>query len=463
MPTRQIIIDQEEKKEAVWNLYNGLLGTAGQRDLTLDLEVFHWPNADLVDLEQFFSEDKIWNTIKTLSSDKAPGPDGFTGRFYKVAWQVIRVDFMAAVGRMMQGDVNKLHLLNSAYITLLPTTAEAVEVKDYRPISLIHSFARIITKAMANRLANKLSTLNSPCQSALVKGRYIHDNFILVQQTARALHRQNSPRVLLKLDISKAFNLVSWPFLFEVLSHLGFGPFWCNILSKLLRSSSTRVLMNGELGDLICHQRGLRQGNLLSPMLFIIVMDVLNSLILKASERRLLQPIFRRGNGQRVSLYADDVVMFLQSHRDELSLVKEILKIFGAASGLVTNIRKSSVTPIRCQDQDMEVVQTTLPCSMVEFPCKYLGLPLSVKKLSKNDFLALIDKIADYLPGWKATLMHPARRAILVRAVLTAVPIHHLIAVQCPKWVLKAMNKIIRAFLWKRRKDIKGGHCLVGW
>jgi hypothetical protein len=96
---------------------------------------------------------------------------------------------MAAVGRLMQGDVNKLYLLNSAYITLLPKIAEAVEVKDYHPISLIHNFARIITKAMANRHANKLSTLISPCQSAFVKGCYIHDNFILVQQTTRALHR----------------------------------------------------------------------------------------------------------------------------------------------------------------------------------------------------------------------------------------------------------------------------------
>jgi hypothetical protein len=98
--------------------------------------------------------------------------------------------------------------------------------------------------------------------------------------------------------------------------------------------------VNGEPGDLICHQRGLRQGDPLSPMLFSIVMDVLNSLISKASERGLLQPIFIRGNGQQVSLYIDDVVMFLQPHRDELSLVKEILKIFGVASGLVTNIRK---------------------------------------------------------------------------------------------------------------------------
>jgi hypothetical protein len=227
--------------------------------------------------------------------------------------------------------------------------------------------------------------------------------------------------------------------------------------------SSTRVLVNGEPGDIIYYQRGLRQGNPLSPMLFILVMDMLNSLISKASERGLLQPILRRGNGQRLSLYANDVVMFVQPHRNELLLIKEILRIFGAASGLVTNIQKSSITPIRCQEQDLEVVQDSLPCSMVNFPCKYLGLPLSVRKLLKSKFLLLIEKIADYLPGWKATLMHPAGRVALIRAVLTAVPIHHFIAVQCPKWVHKAIDKIIRAFLWKGHKDVKGGHCLVGW
>jgi hypothetical protein len=218
----------------------------------------------------------------------------------------------------------------------------------------------------------------------------------------RALHQQNRPRVLLKLDISKVFDSVSWPFLFEVLSHLGFSPFWCGILSKLLWSSSTRILINGELGELIFHQRGLRQGDPLSPMLFILVMDALNSLISKASERELLQPTLRRGTGQRVSISVDDTVMFLQPHRDELAMVREILGIFGAASGLVTNIRKSSVTPIRCQVQDLQMVQNTLPCSTVNFPCRYLGLPLSVRKLRKNDFQSLIDKIADYLPRWKA-------------------------------------------------------------
>jgi hypothetical protein len=157
----------------------------------------------------FFSEEKIWSIVKSLPPDKASGPDGFMGRFYKVAWQVIKVDFMGAVGRMMQLDVNKLHLQNSACITLLPKIAEAMKVKDYQSISLIHSFTKIMTKAMANRLATKLLALISPCQSAFVKGRCIHDNFIFMQQIANALHHQNSPQVLLKLDISKIFDSVS--------------------------------------------------------------------------------------------------------------------------------------------------------------------------------------------------------------------------------------------------------------
>lgn len=88
--------------------------------------------------------------------------------------------------------------------------------------------------------------------------------------------------MLLKLDITKAFDSVSWPFLLEVLQHLGFGARWCDMLAKLLRSSSTRVLVNGEPRELIYHQSGLRQGDPLSPMLFVCVMDVLNSIILKA-------------------------------------------------------------------------------------------------------------------------------------------------------------------------------------
>jgi hypothetical protein len=362
-----------------------------------------------------------------MPSDKARGPDGYTGRFYKAAWQVISGDFMSAISRLLQGDVTRLYLLNSAYITLLPKKTEAIEVKDFRPISLVHSFAKIVTKIMANRLAPKPSNLVSANQSAFVKGRCIHDNFLLVHGTARALHNLQVLRVLLKLDVTKAFDSVSWPFLLEVIQHLAFGPVWCSVLSKLLRSSSTRVLVNEEPGDLILHQRGLRQGDPLSPMLFILVMDVLNSLVLKASEQNLLQPLMggsRRQRGQMISLYADDVVLFLQPQPTELSLVKVILRVFGEAFGLVTNFSKCSLTPITCGGQEIQSVQQLFPCSMVQFPYKYLGLPLSVQKLPKAVFYSLIEAIADRLHGWKASLIHSAGRATLVKAVLSSIPIY---------------------------------------
>lgn len=177
----------------------------------------------------------------------------------------------------------------------------------------MHSFAKLVTKVLANRLAKKLNLMISTNQSVFIRGRCIHANFILVQQTVKLLHGQKVPSLFLKLDISKAFDSVSWAFLLEALEYLGFGVSWCNLISNLLATSSTRILLNGQPGETIRHQWDLRQGDPLSSMLFIIVMDVLNSLFVKASEGGLLQPLSNRTAGQRLSLYADDVALH-QTH-----------------------------------------------------------------------------------------------------------------------------------------------------
>jgi len=168
---------------------------------------------------------------------------------------------------------------------------------------LVHSFAKLVTKVLANRLAERQNFLVSTNQSAFIRRRCIYDNFILVQQTIKILHQQKVPSLFLKLDISKAFDSVSWAFLLEVLTHLGFGATWCNLVSNLLTTSTTRVLLNGEPGEEIKHQRGIRQEDPLSPMMFIIVMDVLNRLFVRASDLDLLQPLSNRTAGQRLSLF----------------------------------------------------------------------------------------------------------------------------------------------------------------
>jgi hypothetical protein len=108
---------------------------------------------------------------------------------------------MAMISAIWSRKFMGFAVLNTAYITLLPKKVDAVQPKDFRPISLVHSFAKLVTKLLLNRLAAWLQDMVSPNQSAFVKARFIQDNFMLVQQTARFLHQQRQPHILLKLDI----------------------------------------------------------------------------------------------------------------------------------------------------------------------------------------------------------------------------------------------------------------------
>lgn len=190
---------------------------------------------------------------------------------------------------------------------------------------------------------------------------------------------------MIKLDITKAFDSMSQAFLLEVLTHLGFGHIWRRLLCNLLATSSTRVLLNGRPGAPIRHHRGLRQGDPFSPMLFIIEMDVLSRLFAKVDELSLLQPLSRRIPHHRLSIYADDVVLFSSPQEQDIGLIKALLHKFGAMSGLQTNLHKSLILPLHCDDAMIELARQLLDCQVASFSCKYLGLPLSIKRLTKDD------------------------------------------------------------------------------
>ncbi|KAK1574356.1 hypothetical protein QYE76_018595 [Lolium multiflorum] len=316
--------------------------------------------------------------VKDLPPDRAPGPDGFTGAFYHRAWPIIKRDVLAGLFKLSVGDGRGFARLNRALITLIPKKPDAMEFKDYRPISLVHSFAKLFSKVMANRLRRRLGEVVSSNQSAFVRGRSLHDNFILVRQVARKINQRRQTGVLLK-DLTRAFDSISWSFLFEVLRRMGFGERFLKWVALLLSTANTRVLVNGVPGERFVHVRGLRQGDPTSPMLFVAAMEVLTAVIKKAAERQLFSGLAGILERQRISIYADDVVIFCKPLSIELEATKAILQVFGEASGLRVNYRKTSATLIREQEGDVDRVAETLGCEVVGFPIRYLGMQLALR------------------------------------------------------------------------------------
>jgi hypothetical protein len=163
----------------------------------------------------------------------------------KKCWEVIKDDLFQAVMGFYNHKTSKTHLFNEANIVLLPKTQDPATMADYRPISLINSLTKIITKILATRLSPHMNKLVSQAQNAFIKKRCIHDNLLYVQRVIQLLHKKKQQSLFIKLDISKAFDCVGWQYLLEVLSALGFSTKWRNWISSILGTSSSRILING--------------------------------------------------------------------------------------------------------------------------------------------------------------------------------------------------------------------------
>jgi len=212
----RIAVSQSDKDNVAFQFFSQSIGTPKPRSLALNWEALGYEQFDLDSLDSPFTEQEISLVIKEMPSMKAPGPDGFIGLFYKKCWNVIKYDLMEAVQAFYNHRTSKLNLLNEANIILLRKKQEASSMADYRPISLINSVVKIITKILASRLAPKLDNMVSNAQNAFIRKRCIHGNFIYARKVIQTLHKKNNPALFIKLDISEAFDSISWPYLLEV-------------------------------------------------------------------------------------------------------------------------------------------------------------------------------------------------------------------------------------------------------
>jgi hypothetical protein len=164
---------------------------------------------------------------------------------------------------------------------------------------------------------------------------------------------------------------------------MGFRIVFLKWVATMLHTSNTKVVVNEVPRGRIQHVCDLRQGDPTSPMLYVIGMEVLTKVVMAAADVGLFQSLVGISPVKRLCVYADDVVCFFRPIREEAHVVKDILRIFGKASGLHVNYRKTNATLIRANDQDEEIIRETLRCDLASFPIRYLGLQLALRPLTK--------------------------------------------------------------------------------
>lgn len=234
------------------------------------------------------SEEDIKKVIFSMPSNKSPGPDGYTTEFFKGVWSIVGRDVVAAVKSFfVKGFLPKG--LNATILALVPKTEEARELKNYRPIACCNLLYKVISKIIANRLKTILPQLIKLNQSAFVQQRLLMENVLLATEMVKDYHKPNiSPRCVMEIDISKAFDSVQWEFVLNILMALSVPDSFVHWVRLCITTPSFSVQVNGELAGLFRSKRGLRQGCPLSPYLFVMCMNVLSCLIDKGAVEKTI-------------------------------------------------------------------------------------------------------------------------------------------------------------------------------
>lgn len=288
--------------------------------------------------------------------------------------------------------------LNITNITLIPKGATQVSMKDWCPIALCNVLYNIISKVVANRLKKVLSQCISDNQSAFVPWRSILDNMVSIEvlHFMKTKTRGEDRYVFLKLDISKAYNRMDWDYMRVVMNKMGFNERWIHWMSLCVESVDYPMLVNGQQVGPVISGRGLRQGDPLSPYLFIICAEGLSSLIRDVESRGQLTgtKVCRRAPLVSHLLFADDCFLFFRANKQQATVLKNILCTYELASRQAISLPKSEIYCSRNVLDSLKLnITNILGVQLVLGTSKYLGLPSMISRDHKATFAYIKDRV----------------------------------------------------------------------
>ncbi|XP_069150536.1 uncharacterized protein [Solanum lycopersicum] len=412
-------------------------------------------------LERIPNEEELRKVVMNMNPHSAPGPDGIGGKFYQCCFDIIKDDLLAAVQAFFNGYEMPKYMTHSCLI-LLPKIDHPSKLKDFRPISLSNFTNKIISKIISTRLTPILPFLVSENQSGFVKGRSISENIMLAQEVIHGIKLpKEGKNVVIKLDMIKAYDRVSWTYTCLVLRKMGFGEVFIDRIWRIMSNNWYSVVINGKRHGFFHSTRGLKQGDPLSPALFILGAEAFSRQLNSLYNNHDYIGFQMDSKGPQINhlSFADDIIIFTSTDRLSLQSIMNTIRKYELTSNQRVNKDKSFFMVTDKTNQDIiDNIKNETGFCIQHNPITYLGCPLYIGCQKIIYFSNIVEKIIKKIAGWQTKILNFGGKVILVKHVLQSIPIHILAAVSPPKTILKHIHKVIADFFWGNDKDGKKYH-----
>ena len=410
---------------------------------------------DTITLESNVTNRECLSTLKKMKNGSSPGSDGLTVEFYKFFWKDISPFLLRSLNTAFEtGKLSNYQRLG--IITCLPKPGKPKEfVENWRPISLLNVDYKILSGTLANRIKNPLQYLISDNQKGFMKNRNISECTRLIYDIIKEMDNRNMEGVLLLIDYQKAFDSIEWSFIDRTLEYFNFGEKfrkWIQILYKDVESS---IINNGHMSQRFQLGRGVRQGDPLSPYLFLLVVEILTRAIKRDPN---ICGITIDGTEFLNSLYADDTTLLLDNDEKSFDSCMKLLGEFAKCSGLKINLTKT--VAIKIGKDKTYFTRGEGQYIKWQFRGKFnlLGIEFNLDEedFTKNNYIKKLAAFQKVLNTWSARDLTIFGRITIIKSVALPQLVHLFSSIPNPPAdILQKLQNACFSFIWNKVEKIK--------